>query len=157
MISTHWHEKHQPSEQQLRFLDVLARQAADVIERRQAEAALLESRECTLKLNRELEEADRNKNEFLSALSHELRNPLAAISVGLQLVDTARDMGEKDYALEIMKRQMNQLCRLVDDLMDLTRIKCNKIQLKKEMVELNKLAMLTGEDTRQLFERKGSV
>jgi PAS domain S-box-containing protein len=154
MISTHWREKHQPSEQQLRLLDVLARQAADVIERRQAEAALLESRERTLNLNRELEEADRNKNDFLSALSHELRNPLAAISVGLQLIDTARDIGETDYALEIMKRQMNQLCRLVDDLMDLTRIRCNKIQLKKEKVELNTLAMMTGEDIRQLFERK---
>ncbi len=155
MISTHWNVRHEPSERQLRFLDVLARQAADLIERRLAELALRESQERTLHLNRELEEADRNKNEFLSALGHELRNPLAAISVGLQVIDTARDANETGYAIEIMKRQMNQLCRLVDDLLDLTRIKCNKIQLKKEKVELNTLAMLTGEDIRQLFEKKG--
>lgn len=155
MISTHWLETFQPNEQQLRLLDVLARQAADLIERRQAEAELVESRERTLLLNRELEEADRNKNEFLSALSHELRNPLAAISVGLQLIDNADHTGETGFALEIMKRQMKQLCRLVDDLLDLTRIRCNKIHLKKEKVELNSLALLAGEDARQLFERKG--
>jgi PAS domain S-box-containing protein len=155
MISTHWHNMFIPNEQQLRFLDVLARLAADVIERRQAESALLDSRERMLILNRELEKADRNKNEFLSALSHELRNPLAAISVGLQLIDNAHHTGDTGLALEIMKRQMNQLCRLVDDLLDLTRIRCNKIHLKKEKVELNVLAMMTGEDIRQLFERKG--
>lgn len=155
MICTYWYKPFWPNEQQLRLLDVLARLAADVIERRQAETALVESRERTLILNKELEEADRNKNEFLSALGHELRNPLAAISVGLQLIDTAQDMGETGYALGIMKRQMNQLCRLVDDLLDLTRIKCNKIQLKKELVELNALASLAGEDIRQLFEKKG--
>lgn len=155
MISTHWHRQFAPSEQQLRLLDVLARQAADLIERRQAEAVLRENRERTLALNRELEEADRNKNEFLSALSHELRNPLAAISVGLQLIDNAHHAGETGFVMEIMKRQMNQLCRLVDDLLDFTRIRCNKIQLKQEKVELNNLARLTGEDARQLFERKG--
>jgi len=155
MISTHWSVPHQPLEQQLRFLDVLARQASDLIERRQAEAALRESRERTLALNMELKEADRNKNEFLSALSHELRNPLAAISVGLQLLGTARDMGEAGYAIEIMKRQTNQLCSLVDDLLDLTRIKCNKIQLKKERLELNELALLAAEDVRRIFDKKG--
>ncbi len=155
MISTHWHTVHQPSEQQLRLLDVLSRQAADVIERRQAESALHEVQEHTQELNRELEEADRNKNEFLSALSHELRNPLAAISVGLQLVDSARDISEAGYAIDIMKRQMSHLCRLVDDLMDITRIKRNKIQLKKERVELCELARLAAEDARQFFEAKG--
>ncbi len=155
MICTHWHKSFKPNEQQLSLMDVLSRLAADVIERKQAETAMVESRERTLILNRELEEADRNKNEFLSALSHELRNPLAAISVGLQLIDNAHHTGDTGYALEIMKRQMNQLCRLVDDLLDLTRIRCNKIHLKKEKVELNTLAMLTGEDIRQLFERKG--
>lgn len=127
----------------------------DITRRKQAEKALGESRERMLALNRELEEADRNKDEFLSALCHELRNPLAAISVGLQLIDTARDVNETGFAIEIMKRQMNQLCRLVDDLMDMTRIRCNKIRLKKERMELNTLATLTGEDARQLFEKKG--
>ncbi len=152
MISTHWREKHEPAEQQLRLLDVLSRQAADLIERRLAEMALRESQERTLILNKELEEADRNKNEFLSALGHELRNPLAAISVGLQIIDITRDSGDTSYAIEIMKRQMKQLCRLVDDLLDLTRIKSNKIQLKKEKLELNELSLLTAEDARQFFE-----
>ncbi len=155
MISTHWSHVHQPLELQLRFMDVLGRQAADLIERRQAEDALRESQERTLKLNRELNEADKNKNKFLSALSHELRNPLAAISVGLQLLGTTSDLGESSCAIEIMKRQMNQLCHLVDDLLDLTRINSNKIQLKKERLELNALALLTAEDLKQFFDKKG--
>ena len=72
MISTHWRDVHQPPERSLRLLDILARQAADFIERNHAEEALRRSQV-------ELREADRRKDEFLAVLAHELRNPLAPI------------------------------------------------------------------------------
>ena len=155
MISTHWHKRHQPLEQQMRFLDVLARQAADLIERRQSEAALRESQETALQLVREMEEADRNKNEFIGVLSHELRNPLAAISMGLQLLGITTDRDEAGKTLQIMTRQMHQLCHLVDDLLDLTRITHNIIRLKKERLELNELARLVAEELKPIFDGKG--
>src|SRR5262249_17309852 len=73
MISTHWRAPHRPSERKLRLFDVLARQAADLIEKRMADQTL--------------RDADRRKDEFLALLAHELRSPLAAIhSAGLVLL-----------------------------------------------------------------------
>lgn len=120
----------------------------DVTERKRMEDALRES-------DKELRQADKNKNEFLSALSHELRNPLAAISAGIQILDITKDEDQVKTAKNIMNRQMDQICALVDDLLDLTRISNNRIELKKEILELNKLAGLAAEDQRILFEKKG--
>ena len=89
------------------------------------------------KLVAELEEADKNKNQFIGVLSHELRNPLAAISAGVQILDLTQDRNQAEKAKEIMKRQTNQLCKLVDDLLELTRISQNRITLKKENINLN--------------------
>jgi signal transduction histidine kinase len=97
---------------------------------------------------------DHRKNEFISTLSHELRNPLAAISAGLQLLDVTQDGVQAGKAKEIIKRQMNQLCHLVDDLLDITRIANNKIVLKKEKVEINILALSVADDQKPLFEEK---
>jgi PAS domain S-box-containing protein len=80
IVSTHWREPHDLTESEQRNLDVLARQAADLIERSQAEEALLTA-------NEELREADMRKDEFLGALSHEIRNPLASITLGLSLLE----------------------------------------------------------------------
>ncbi|MEL7609463.1 MAG: PAS domain S-box protein [Bacillota bacterium] len=155
MISTHWSEPYIPSESELRLLDVLARQAADVIDRRQFEQALQESEKKANALVGELEKADKNKNEFISVLSHELRNPLAAISAGIQLLDVAKDKNQTGRAKEIMKRQTNQLCRLVDDLLDLTRINRNKIRLKKETINLNGIVKGAVEDIGPAYGKKG--
>ena len=72
MMSTHWTQPHQPSERDFRLIDLLARQAADLIDRAQAEDALRDSA-------RRLQDADHRKDEFLATLAHELRNPLAPI------------------------------------------------------------------------------
>ena len=120
----------------------------DVTDQRKAE-------ERTYALVNELRKGDKNKNEFLGALSHELRNPLATISAGLQLLDITDDLKQSQNAKQIMKRQIDQLCHLVDDLLDLTRITNNKIDLKKECVELTTLALLATEDQRPLFDEKG--
>lgn len=115
----------------------------------------IESEKRILALVDELKQADKNKNEFLNALSHELRNPLATIVGGLSLLDLSTDKEQTDKAKEIMKRQIDHLCHLVDDLLDITRITRNKITLKKEKLELNKVASSTVEDYKMLFREKG--
>lgn len=155
ILSTHWDRPCYPSENILRYIDLLAGQAADIIERKRAEEELRDSEECALALVKKLEEADRNKNDFLSALSHEIRNPLATISAGLQLMDMSHDGQHIKSAREIIDRQMDQLCSLVDDLLDLTRISNNKIVLKKQRVELGRLASFVAKDHMPLANKKG--
>jgi PAS domain S-box-containing protein len=77
-----------------------------------------------------LREADRRKDEFLATLAHELRNPLAPISSGLHILRTAKDSAQSAVALEIMERQVNQMVRLVDDLLDVARITTGKVELR---------------------------
>jgi signal transduction histidine kinase len=76
----------------------------------------------------------------LGMLSHEIRNPLASIMLCLSLLGRWNPAGSRPHkAREIMGRQAAQLSRLVDDLLDVTRITRGKIELKKEHVELNAL------------------
>jgi len=81
-----------------------------------------------------LRAADRSKTEFLGTLSHELRNPLAAIRHGLELLDTKGETEAKARA--VIRRQLQHLVRLVDDLLDVSRIVSNKLQLCIEPIEL---------------------
>jgi two-component system, chemotaxis family, CheB/CheR fusion protein len=104
---------------------------------------------------RALQDADRSKNEFLAVLSHELRNPLAPIRYSLYVLERTVPGGEQaKRAQEVIGRQIKQLARLVDDLLDVTRISRNKIQLQKGPLELNDLVRRTVEDHRSLFEGK---
>ena len=83
-----------------------------------------------------LREADRRKDEFLATLSHELRNPLAPIRNALHLLEGNHGEAISRRALEIMGRQLNQLTRLVDDLMEVSRITRGKLELRCERVLL---------------------
>src|SRR5688572_4637146 len=130
MITTHWTEPHQPLERDLRLLDILARQAADLIERTQAEDALRES-------ERQLIDADRRKDEFLATLAHELRNPLAPLRTSLELIRIAGDTpASVEEVREEMEEQLALLVRLVDDLLDVSRITSGKIRLQRRPTEL---------------------
>ncbi len=112
----------------------------DITERKRAEEELLE--------------ADRRKNEFLAVLSHELRNPLAPIRNSTFILERAAPGGDQaKRALGVIDRQAGQLARLVDDLLDVTRISRNKIQLQRQTLELNELVRRTMEDQRSLFEK----
>ena len=83
-------------------------------------------------LYRELRHADRHKDQFLATLAHELRNPLAPIRNGLQVLRLAGEGGEiVDEARAIMERQLSQMVRLVDDLLDISRITRNKLELRE--------------------------
>ena len=84
-----------------------------------------------------LQEADRRKDEFLATLAHELRNPLAPISYALQIWNRLEQDPTKATQIRLMMvRQVQQLQRLIDDLLDLSRISRGKIKLKKERLEL---------------------
>ena len=83
-----------------------------------------------------LQEADRRKDEFLATLAHELRNPLAPISSGLHILRSSGDPPQRSIALEIMERQLAQMVRLVDDLLDVARITTGKVEVRHEPLDL---------------------
>jgi PAS domain S-box-containing protein len=104
--------------------------ARDVTERRQMEDNLR-------KLASDLAEADRRKDEFLATLAHELRNPLAPLSNTLEILKrSANQDASTRRSVDTMERQLEQLVRLVDDLLDLSRITHNRIELRKRHIEL---------------------
>lgn len=105
---------------------------------------------------RSLMEADRRKNEFLATLAHELRNPLAPISNALQLIRCAGDNEPiREQAADMMERQVGQMVRLIDDLLDLSRITRNKLELRKEWIELAVVIQSAVETARPLIEAEG--
>ena len=84
----------------------------------------------------ELREADRRKDEFLAMLAHELRNPLSAIVNAVQVARHSPDDGEaRSWSAEVIERQARQLGHLVDDLLDVSRISRGKFQLRKELID----------------------
>jgi PAS domain S-box-containing protein len=84
-----------------------------------------------------LKDADRRKDEFLAMLAHELRNPLASISNAVQVLERASDDGKAVRSMsEILERQVGQMQRYVDDLLDVSRITRGKVELRKEPIEL---------------------
>jgi signal transduction histidine kinase/ActR/RegA family two-component response regulator len=101
---------------------------------------------------RQAESANRAKDEFLAMLGHELRNPLAPISTALELM-ARRAPGECAQEREIIGRQVNHLSRLIDDLLDVSRITQGKIQLRREPVDMKEVVTHAVELTRPVFER----
>jgi len=90
-----------------------------------------------LRLVSELRETDRRKDEFLATLAHELRNPLAPVRNGLQILRLAgHNPQAQEQARAMMDRQVAQMVRLIDDLLDLSRITRGRIELRRERVEL---------------------
>jgi PAS domain S-box-containing protein len=103
----------------------------------------------------QLTEADRLKDEFLAMLAHELRNPLAPIRNALQLMKMSGETGPVvEPPRQLMERQVQQLVRLVDDLLDVSRITRGKIQLRKEPVELATVMTQALETSRSLLDSR---
>jgi len=104
-------------------VEAVAGTTRDVTERKKSEEAL--------------READRKKDDFLALLAHELRNPLAPIRNGLQVMRLAADNAELvAHARDIMDRQLSHMVRLIDDLLDVSRITRNKMELRRSRVTL---------------------
>jgi signal transduction histidine kinase len=115
---------------------------AEINERKRAEASL--------------QEADRRKDQFLAMLAHELRNPLAPVRNGLQILKSARaDREAVEKARAMMERQVGHMARIVDDLLDVSRITSGKIELRQERLDLARLVRVTVEDDHAGFEGSG--
>ncbi len=100
--------------------------------------------------------SDRHKDEFLAMLAHELRNPLAPILVSLDVIRQARASSPVlvDHALDLIRRQVGHMVRLVDDLLDVGRVSRGRIDLRRERVELLSAVRQVVEGTRPLFEQR---
>jgi PAS domain S-box-containing protein len=110
----------------------------DVTERKRTELAL--------------READRRKDEFLAILSHELRNPLAPVRNACSVLERAAPGSEAaERARTVIARQVDHLARLVDDLLDVTRISRGKVRLHRVATDVAEVARRTAEDLRSLF------
>jgi len=103
----------------------------------------------------ELRNADRRKEEFLAVLSHELRNPLAPIQTAVDLLEQAgTSKAGSERELAVIKRQVQNLKRLVDDLLDVSRISRGKIELRNELVELAAVVAEAVETVRPRFDEQ---
>ena len=123
--------------------------ARDVTERKRVEAALQEAAEA-------LKEADRRKDEFLAVLAHELRNPLAPLRNGLQVMRLRADDPELvARTREMMDRQLSHMVRLIDDLLDVSRISRNKMELRRSRVLLADVVGSAVETARPALEAAG--
>ncbi|HEX8013106.1 MAG TPA: MASE1 domain-containing protein [Casimicrobiaceae bacterium] len=100
-----------------------------------------------------LQESERQMNEFLAMLSHELRNPLAPVVNALDLMKS-RPAAEQAELRAVLERQIGHLSRIVDDLLDVSRITGGKIALKKEILELNALVAHALESCRPLLDAR---
>jgi signal transduction histidine kinase len=138
---------------QLRVIAQLQQQAAaleaETIQRRHAEAELRKKVEL-------LAEADQRKDEFLAMLGHELRNPLAPVTTALELMRVHDDEPLRvARAREMIERQVEHMTRLIDDLLDVSRITRGKIELRQEAVVLTTLVARAVEAARPVIDERG--
>jgi signal transduction histidine kinase/ActR/RegA family two-component response regulator len=108
----------------------------DVTEHKRLHEALLQSQVELAAQAQQLRAADQLKDEFLATLAHELRNPLAPISTGLSLLTEANEPEIANRTLPIMQRQVRHMVRLIDDLLDVSRITRGKLELKRQRISL---------------------
>jgi protein-histidine pros-kinase len=121
----------------------------DITDRKQLEDEL------NLRLE-DLATADRQKDEFLAMLAHELRNPLAPLRNALQILEMPRaDASMQQRAREMMKRQLHHLVRLVDDLLDVSRIITGRVELRKERFDLGAVVSRAVETAEPLLDARG--
>lgn len=138
MLSTHYEQPGAPSEHDLRTMYLYSRQAADFIEH--------------LRRHNAQRESDRHKDEFLAMLGHELRNPLAAIYTSLQVMRRApSDPTALAHFLDVVERQSKSLLRLVDDMLQISRVTRGKIRLQPEPVALSAIVANAVEESQSLM------
>jgi PAS domain S-box-containing protein len=114
----------------------------DVTLRKQAEEAL--------------KQADKRKDEFLATLAHELRNPLAPIRSSAKILLSKGLLdSQRQWAAEVIGRQVNHMARLLDDLLDVSRISLNRLELRKEWVDLSTVIQNALETSRPLIDAAG--
>ncbi len=138
-IATYFPRPHQPSVRETRLIELYARQAAASID--------------NARLYRAIRDADHHKTEFLAMLAHELRNPLAPILNALYLLGlTETDAATAQQSRDVAEQQVRHLTRLVDDLLDVSRISNGKIQLRMETIDLIEVVRRSVQTARPTIE-----
>jgi len=141
MLSMGFPEPYRVPEQDRQLLEIYARHGADFIARVRFEKAL--------------RDAERTKDDFLAMLAHELRNPLAPLTSALDIVKRTPDVpAMAGKACATMDRQLGQLTRLVDDLLDVSRIASNKLELLVQDLTLSEVASHAVEACQQIINRR---
>jgi len=147
------------SEQEAVLARAQAEDATDTVNRVQTLAAALENaRADAARLISELRAQDRHKDEFLAMLGHELRNPLSALGSATELLRRGSNAGIESRPLQIMGRQIVQLTRLVNDLLDVSRVSRGRIELELEPLGLEEVLREALEESLPLLgEREHSA
>ncbi|HWE37965.1 MAG TPA: response regulator [Isosphaeraceae bacterium] len=140
-IATYFPRPQRPTEGEARLVELYARQAAESID--------------NARLYRAIREADRQKGEFLAMLAHELRNPLAPLLHALHMLGSGVGAGPECGPIrDVAERQARHLARLVDDLLDVSRISTGKIELRTGPVDLREAVARAAETARPLVESR---
>ena len=148
VLSLHFQANHRPADPELRRQDLFLRQSCDFIQRCRMEQELRAREEA-------LREADRQKDEFLALLAHELRNPLAPICNAAEvLTRQLTDFPDAHAAVDVIKRQAAQLTRLVDDLLDVARVTRGRIELQRSTLEIDRVVSQALETVEPLLQEK---
>jgi signal transduction histidine kinase/ActR/RegA family two-component response regulator len=137
-----------PSQAERDAVEILSRTAAIAIERARVDEALRDSEQ-------RMRESDRQKDEFLAALSHELRNPLAPLKTALHLLRTDPGAPSPWQLVDTMERQVAQLVRLVDDLLEVSRISRGTLELRKAPVDVADVIALAVETSEPVIHAAG--
>lgn len=141
LLTVHWRDRRVSPEQEPPTLVVLAQHATNLVRRCRAEASLVASQ--------------RSKDEFLAQLAHELRNPLAPIRNASQLLRRREsEWPEVSWCRDIIDRQVTHLTRLIDDLLDVSRIGQDRLTLRRSRLLLDDVLRAAIETTRTQFEQK---
>lgn len=122
VLSVHFHRPRTPSPREVAFADICARAAADIV--------------ASIRERHSVQESARRKDAFLATLAHELRNPLAAMRYSLDVLGSEAAETAIEAARHALDRQLSQVVRLVDDLLDVGRIASGQIELRREFVDL---------------------
>jgi PAS domain S-box-containing protein len=142
VLSTHFRSPRKPTDRAMHLVDLCARHAVEFIE--------------SARLYAELQSSNRSKDEFLAVLAHELRNPLAPIRNSLHILRLSGELtpaGEKIQ--DVMERQVDHLVRMVDDLLEVSRISRGKIELRRQPIELATAILNAVETSRPLIDEAG--
>ena len=160
VLSVHFRTQHLFTERDRQLGDVLGSIAADLIENRaqhdrlrRRTAELEASRDQLARQAAELTQQDRNREEFLAALGHELRNPLSAIQGSVAVVHVSDDRSRR--ALAVLERQMQHMTRLINDLLDMTRVRHGTVRLERQAMDLSQAADSAVDTARPRADSKG--